>query len=70
MNAGVSFHGRLGVESIFDAIAFLGNCKDSWIDHSVEGIAWLLRAHPMPHGNIIVSINAGEQDNGDEECPF
>jgi hypothetical protein len=39
MDAGFGFHGRLRVESIFDAIALMGNRKDSRIEHSVERIS-------------------------------
>jgi len=56
MNAGLGFHWRLCVESIFDPVAFMRNLKDSGIHHDVERISLLWCIHPAPDGETIIHI--------------
>jgi hypothetical protein len=70
MNAGLDFYWRQDVESIFDAVAFMGNRKNSRVGYSVERIAHLSRAHPMHDGEIVINIDAGEQRGSNEEYSF
>jgi hypothetical protein len=61
MNAGLRFHWRLDVQSIFDAIAFLRNRKESRIHDSIKRIVPPLSFHAVPDGKIVVNIGAEEQ---------
>ena len=70
MNAGLGFHRRLRVESIFDAVALLRNRKNSRVHYRVERIALLLRAHPVSDGEIVINVEDGKHHEGNDEYSF
>jgi hypothetical protein len=66
MNTGLRFKRRYSVESVFDSIALVGDGEDMWVIYNIEWIAWLLRAHAIADGEIVIRVNTcSQRDDGD-----